>query len=47
MPAFTLDRVPNTLLLGLLVPDLWSLPAQRRLFQQALKFSEVRILDPA
>jgi hypothetical protein len=30
-----------------LEPDLWSLPVQRRLFQQAGAFSEVRMHDPA
>jgi hypothetical protein len=34
-PQIGHQSAPNTLLLGLLEPDLWSLPTQRRLFQHA------------
>src|SRR5215212_11330004 len=34
-PQIGHQSAPNTLLFWLLEPDVWSLPAQRRLFQQA------------
>jgi hypothetical protein len=41
--AFARDRLPNTPVLGRFWPDLWSLSAQCRLFQQARKFCELRV----
>jgi hypothetical protein len=38
---FAPDRVPNTPVLERFKPVLWSLSAQRRLFQQAHLFSAV------